>query len=136
MNTPWRRALLSAPAGGGGHCLFESRYPKQNYRPQILCYHIPLSPSLFVYSPCFLRHQRIVYCHHCCFCGLPKKKASFHLSLYNLYSVIKTLIIAFLGLDKPKLILLPPQSRPSSFVCSTTLKATASEVCFAVGTQN
>ena len=24
---------------GGGHCLFESRYPKQNYMPHILLYH-------------------------------------------------------------------------------------------------
>ena len=31
------------PSWGWGHCLFESRYPKQNYIPPVLCYYSPLS---------------------------------------------------------------------------------------------
>ena len=45
------------PLGGGGHYLFEGRYPKQDYRPPVLCYHSPLSLSLLVHSPLFLRYQ-------------------------------------------------------------------------------
>ena len=52
--------------GGGGHCLAEGRYPKQNYRPPVLCYHSPLSLSLLVYSPLFLRHEWTAYCYYCC----------------------------------------------------------------------
>ena len=42
---------LDARGVGGGHCLFEGRYPKQNYRPPVLCHHSPLSLPLLVYSP-------------------------------------------------------------------------------------
>ena len=62
---------LRPPGGGGGHCLFEGRYPKQNSRPPVLCYHSPLSLSLLVYSPLLLRHQRKAYCYYCCYHGLP-----------------------------------------------------------------
>ena len=32
-----------ALGGGGGHGLFEGRYPKQNYRSPVRCYDSPLS---------------------------------------------------------------------------------------------
>ena len=52
--------------GGGGHCLFEGRYPKQNYRPPVLPYHSPLLPPLPAYSPLLLSYQRIGYCYYSC----------------------------------------------------------------------
>ena len=59
---PHASSLTPLTREGGGHCLFEGRYPKHNYRPPVLCYHSPLSLSLLVYSPLFLRHQRKAYC--------------------------------------------------------------------------
>ena len=81
--------------GGGGHCLFEGRYPKQNYRPPVLCYHSPLSLSLLVYSPLFLRHQRKAYCYNCCYRGLPPVDIILNCpDTITLITVAKTLIIA------------------------------------------
>ena len=83
------------PGGGGGHCLFEGRYPKQNSRPPVLCYHSPLSLSLLVYSPLFLRHQRKAYCYYCCYSGLPPVDIIFSCpDTITLITVVKTLIIA------------------------------------------
>ena len=64
---PFSRASLplEGPGRGGGHCLFEGRYPKQNYIPPVLCYHSPLSLPLMVYSPLFSRYQRTAYCYYC-----------------------------------------------------------------------
>ena len=81
--------------GGGGYCLFEGRYPKQNYRSPVLCYHSPLSLSLLVYSPLFLRHQRKAYCYYSCYCGLPPVDIIFSCpDTITLITVAKTLIIA------------------------------------------
>ena len=81
--------------GGGGHCLFEGRYPKQNSRPPVLCYHSPLSLSLLVYSPLFLRHQRTAYCYYCCYSGLPPVDIVFSCpEAITLITLAKTLIIA------------------------------------------
>ena len=81
--------------GGGGHCLFERRYPKRNSRPPVLCYHSPLSLSLLVYSPLFLRHQRKAYCYYCCYSGLPPMDIIFSCpGTITLITVAKTLIIA------------------------------------------
>ena len=83
------------PGGGGGHCLFVGRYPKQNYRPPVLCYHSPLSVSLLVYSSLFLRHQRKAYCYFCCYRGLPPVDIIFSCpDTITLITVAKTLIIA------------------------------------------
>ena len=80
---------------GGGHCLFEGRYPKQNYRPPVLCYLSPLSLSLLVYSPLFLRHQRKAYCYYCCYRNLPPVDIIFSCpDTISLITVAKTLIIA------------------------------------------
>ena len=89
-------APLSCPsAQGGGHCLFEFRYPKQNYRPPVLCYHSPLSLSLLVYSPLFLRHQRKAYCYYCCYCSLPPVDLILRCPhTFTLITVAKTLTIA------------------------------------------
>ena len=77
------------------HCLFEGRYPKQNYRPPVLCYHSLLSLSLLVYSPLFLRHQRKAYCYYCCYRGLPPVDIIFSFpDTITLITVAKTLIIA------------------------------------------
>ena len=81
--------------GGGGHCLFEGRYPKQNYRPSVLCYHSPLSLPLLVYSPLFSRFQRIAYCYYCCYHGLPPVDIIFSCpDTITLITVANTLIIA------------------------------------------
>ena len=95
----------SPPGVGGGHCLFEGRYPKQNYRPPVLCYHSPLSLSLLVYSPLFLRHQRKAFCYYCCYRVLPPVDIIFSCpDTITLITVAKTLITAypgcFLGLAK------------------------------------
>ena len=83
------------PGGGGGHCLFEGRYPKQNYRPPVLCSHSPLTLSLLFYSSLFLRHQRKAYCYYCCYCGLPPVDIIFSCpDTITLITVAKTLIIA------------------------------------------
>ena len=75
--------------------LFEGRYPKQNYRPLVLCYHSPLSLSLLVYSPLFLRHQRTAYCYYCCYLSMPPVDIIFSCPDTNtLITVAKTLIIA------------------------------------------
>ena len=88
----------STAPGGGGHCLFEGRYPKQNYRPPVLCYHSPLSLSLLFYSPLFLRHQRKAYCYYCCYRSLPPVDIIFSCpDIITLITVAKTLIIANLG---------------------------------------
>ena len=47
---------LQASGGGGEEGVttsltFECRYPKQNYRPTVLCYHCPLSMSLTSTAP-------------------------------------------------------------------------------------
>ena len=79
--------------GGRGHCLFEGRYPKQNYRPPVLCYHSPLSLSLLVYNPLFLRHQRKAYCYYCCYRGLPPVDIIFscpHTIILIIITVAKT----------------------------------------------
>ena len=90
------------PKGGGGHCLFEGRYPKQNYRPPVLCHHSPLSLSLLVYSPLFLRHQRKAYYYYCCYCGLPPVDIILSCpDTITFITVAKTLIQdAFLGVAK------------------------------------
>ena len=81
--------------GGGGHCLFEGRYPKQNYRPPVLCYHSPLSLSLLLYSPLFLRHQRKAYWYYCCYCGLPPVDIIFSCpDTITLITVAKALVTA------------------------------------------
>ena len=83
------------PRWGGGHCLFEGRYPKQNYRPLNLCYHSPLSLPLLFYSPLFLRHRRKAYCYYCCYCGLPPVDIIFSCpDTITPITVAKTLIIA------------------------------------------
>ena len=96
--TPFTLLLLPGPlprGGGGGHCLFEGRYPEQNYRPAVLCYHSPLSLSLLVYSPLFLRHQRTAYCYYCCYRGLPPVDTIFSCpDTITLITVAKTLTIA------------------------------------------
>ena len=80
---------------GGGHSLFESKYPKQNYRLPVLCYYSPLSLSLLVYSPLFLRHQRRAYCYYCCYHDLPPVDIIFSCpDTFTLMTVAKTLIIA------------------------------------------
>ena len=79
----------------GGHCLFEGRYPKRNYRPPVLCYHSPLSMPLLVYSPLFLMHQRKAYCYYCCYRSLPPVDIIFSCpDTITLITVAKTLIIA------------------------------------------
>ena len=84
--------------GGGGHCLFEDRYPKQNYRPPGLCYHSPLSLPLLVYNPLFSRYQRTAYCYYCCCRGLPPVNIIFSCpNTITLITVAKTLIIANTG---------------------------------------
>ena len=71
------------------------RYPKQNYRPPVLCYHSPHSLSLLVYSPLFLRHQRKAYCYYCCYRDLPPVDITFRCpDTITLITVAKTLIIA------------------------------------------
>ena len=78
-----------------GRTLFEGRYPKQNSRPPVLCYHSPLSLSLLVYSPLFLRHQRKAYCYYCCYSNLPPVDIIFSCpETITLITVAKTLIIA------------------------------------------
>ena len=80
---------------GGGHCLYEGRYPKQNYRPPVLCYHSPLSLPLLVYSPLFSRYQRTAYCYYCCYHGLPPVDIIFSCPVtITLITLAKTLIIA------------------------------------------
>ena len=82
-------------SGGGGHCLFEGRYPKQNYRPPVLCYHSPLSLPLLVYSPLFSRFQSTAYCYYCCYCGLPPVDIIFSCpDTITLLTVAKTLVTA------------------------------------------
>ena len=49
-NTP--SSYPSTPGGGGGHCLFEGRYPLPNYCP---CFFGPVHPSVFFDRPLFLR---------------------------------------------------------------------------------
>ena len=84
--------------GGGVHCLLEGSYPKYNYRPPILCYHSPLSLSLLVYSPQFLRHQMTAYCYYCCYCSLPQQASFFsYPDTISLKTVIKILVIANSG---------------------------------------
>ena len=84
--------------GGGGHCVFEGRFPQQNYRPPVLCYHSPLSLSLLFYRPLFLRHQRKAYCYYCCYRGLPPVDIIFSCSdTITPITVAKTLIIAHPG---------------------------------------
>ena len=88
-------AKTSSPRGVGGHCLFEGMYPKLNYRPPVLCYHSPLSLSLLVYSPLFLRHQRKAYCYNCCYRRLPPVDIILSCpDTITLITVAKTLIIA------------------------------------------
>ena len=83
------------PGGGGGHCLFEGRYPKQNYRPWILCYYRPLSLPLPVYSPLFSRYKRTAYCYYCCYRNLPPVDIIFSCpDTITLITVAKTLNIA------------------------------------------
>ena len=90
-----RLMITQCEPQGGGHCLFEGRYPKQNYRPPVLCYHIPLSLSLLVYSPLVLRHQRKAYCYYCCYRSLPPVDIIFSCpDTITLITVAKTLIIA------------------------------------------
>ena len=80
---------------GGGHCLFEGRYPKLNYRPPVLCYHSPLSLPLLVYSPLFSRYQRTAYCYYCCYRGLSPVDIIFSCpDTITLITVAKTPIIA------------------------------------------
>ena len=87
--------ILKTRPRGGGHCFFEGRYPNQNYRPPVLCYHSPLSLSLLFYSPLFLRHQRKAYCYYCCYRGLPPVDIIFSCpDTITLITVAKTLIIA------------------------------------------
>ena len=82
------------PWGGGGGT-FEGRYPKQNYRPLVLCYHSHLSLPLLVYSPLFSRYQRTAYCYYCCYHGLPPVDIIFSFpDTITLKTVVKTLIIA------------------------------------------
>ena len=88
-------SLVPGGGGGGGHCLFEGRYPKQNYRPPVLCCHGPLSLSLLVYSPLFSRYQRTAYCCYSCYCGLPPVDIIFsYPDTITIITVAKTLIIA------------------------------------------
>ena len=88
-------SLLLRLPGPGGHCLFEGRYPKQNYRPPVLCYHSPLTLPLLFYSPLFLRHQRKAYCYYCYYRGLPSVDIIFSCpDTITLITVAKTLIIA------------------------------------------
>ena len=118
-----REGCDSTEPRGGGHCLFEGRYPKQNYRPPVLCYHSPPSLSLLVYSPLFLRHQKKTYCYYCCYCGLPPVDIIFiSPHTITLITVAKTLIIANPGCppsesswvrDSPPLSSLQPQLRES-----------------------
>ena len=89
------RECMNGPGGGGGHCLFEGRYPKLNYRPPILCHHSPLSLHLLVYSPLFPRYERIVYCYYCCYHGLYPVDIIFSCpDTITLITVAKILIIA------------------------------------------
>ena len=86
--------LTGPTGGGGGHCLFEGGYPKQNYRPPVLCYHSPHSLSLLVYSPLFFRHQRKAYCYYCCYRSLPPVDIIFSCpDTITLITVANTLII-------------------------------------------
>ena len=136
-----------APGGGGGHCLFEGRYPKQNYRPPVLCYHSPLSLSLLVYSPLFLRHQGKAYCYYCCYLGLPPVDIIFSCpDTITLITEAKTLMIANPGCfpwtsqannyspnrkcpsDSPLLRVLGSVTAPPPFFLAYS--------CFAVGTRN
>ena len=87
--------MNTRPIPRGGHCLFEGRYPKRNYRPPVLCYHSPLSMPLLVYSPLFLMHQRKAYCYYCCYRSLPPVDIIFSCpDTITLITVAKTLIIA------------------------------------------
>ena len=76
--------------GGGGHCPFEERYPKQDNITPILCYHKHLSISLSVHSPLFLRLVIIVVT------VVYPQQAPFvsYSDTINLITVIKRLIIA------------------------------------------
>ena len=85
------------PGGGGvgGHCLLEGKYPKQNYRPPVLCYCRPLSLTLMDYRPLFSRYQRTAYCYYCCYRGSPSVHIIFSgPDTIILITVAKTLIIA------------------------------------------
>ena len=140
------------PPRGGGHCLFEGRYPKQNYGPPVLCYHSPLSLSLLVYSPLFSRYQRTAYCYYCCYRDLPPVDIIFSCpNTITLITVAKTLIIANLGCfpwtsqanNYSPNRKCPSDSLPSEsfWVCDSLLlqaqpTGTAPGVRFAVGTHN
>ena len=90
----WRKGN-GVPLGGGGHCLFGGRGPKQNYRPPVLCYHSPLSLPLLIYSPLFSRYQRTAYCYYCCYHGLPSMDIIFSCpDTITLITAAKTLITA------------------------------------------
>ena len=83
------------PRRGGGHFLFEGRHPKQNYRPPVLCYHIPLSLSLLVYSPLFSRYQRTAHCYYICYHCTRLVDIIFSCpDTITIITVAKTLIIA------------------------------------------
>ena len=70
--------------GGGGHCL--------------PCYHSPLSLSLLVHSPLFLKHQRTIYYYYCCYLVYSQQASLFsYPDTMSPKTVTKTLIIANLG---------------------------------------
>ena len=82
---------------GGGHCLFEGKYPQTNYRPPVLCYHSPLSLPLLSYSTLISRYRRTAYCYYSCYRGLPPGPVDIIFSCpdtITLITVAKTLVIA------------------------------------------
>ena len=74
--------------GGGGHCLFDGRYPKQNYRPGSV---LP-QPSLTALAGLQIFRVSNYYCYYCCCCIVPQQAGFF--SYTDTIALIKTSIMA------------------------------------------
>ena len=86
--------VVLEPGLGGGHCLFEGRYPKQNYRPLVLCYHSLLSLFLLVYSPLFFAASKESLLLLLLLLQLAPSGHHFRPDTFTLITVAETLIIA------------------------------------------
>ena len=79
----------------GGTASFRVGTQNKTTDPPVLCYHIPPSLSLLVFSPFFSRYQRTAHCYYCCYCNLSPVDTIFsYPDTSTLMTVAKTLIIA------------------------------------------